>query len=96
MSPAVPAATAPGTVGTPPEPLGTPGTPLLGTDVRERSDTTGTQGICGHCEDSLRIQRSITSRERYSQAIWGCRCCCHHSALPHPPRGGTPWHHRPH
>lgn len=45
MSPAVPAATAPGTVGTPPGPLGTPGTPLLGTDVRERSDTTGTRDL---------------------------------------------------
>lgn len=30
-------------------------------------------GTCGHRKDSLRIQRSITSRDRYSQAIWGHR-----------------------
>lgn len=47
-------------------------------------------GICGQCEDSLRIQRSITSRDRYSQAIWGCRRRCHRSALQPPPRGGIP------
>lgn len=91
MSPAVPTSTAPGTAGTSPEPPGTPGTPLLGTDVREQSDTTGTQGgICGQCEDSLRIQRSITSRDRYSQAIWGRRRRCHRSALQPPPQGGIP------
>lgn len=47
-------------------------------------------GICGQCEDSLRIQRSITSRDRYSQAIWGRRRRCHRSALQPPPRGGIP------
>lgn len=42
-------------------------------------------GTRGHCKDSLRIQRSITSRDRYSQAIWGHRR--HRVTVLSPPAG---------